>query len=133
MFDNYVKSGPSHMSVTTTVHEHRAPTDDSVKLLREMETKAEEQIRKAFPLNLNTLEGTAFLNRDCIGYRHVLIIRYVLNGVAHEFKGILPWELKLTDQVVAELKSQFAAHLTETFLSDLTKAIVPAFESQGRF
>lgn len=33
--------------VTRQVHEHRAPTDDSVKLLREMEDKAREQIVKA--------------------------------------------------------------------------------------
>lgn len=33
--------------VTREVHEHRAPTDESVKLLREMETKAREQVTQA--------------------------------------------------------------------------------------
>jgi hypothetical protein len=33
--------------VTREVHEHRAPTDESVRLLREMEAKAREQIIEA--------------------------------------------------------------------------------------
>lgn len=37
MFDDiHLHAGPSETRVTKTVHEHRAPTDDSVKLLIEL-------------------------------------------------------------------------------------------------
>jgi len=66
--------------VTREVHEHRAPTDDSVKLLREMEAKAQEQIVKAIHVGDTTFECVVHLMRfpadDSTLYRAV----YSLNG-----------------------------------------------------
>jgi hypothetical protein len=42
--------------VTREVHEHRAPTDESVKLLREMEAKAQEQVIEAMHVGDMTFE-----------------------------------------------------------------------------
>ena len=46
MFDDYNiilgRSGPSH--VTHNVHEHRAPTDESIKIYKEMREKIEKEI-----------------------------------------------------------------------------------------
>lgn len=45
MFDKHITlAPPSHITKTTTVHEHRAPTDDSVRLLKEMEQAAREKV-----------------------------------------------------------------------------------------
>ena len=40
--------------VTREVHEHRAPTDESVKLLREMEQKARDQVIEAIMKSAKT-------------------------------------------------------------------------------
>ena len=47
---------PQTEYVTRTVHEHRAPTDDSVKLLREMEARARDQVIEAIHVGDTTFE-----------------------------------------------------------------------------
>lgn len=48
MFDTYyAKTGSGHTSVSTTVTEKRAPTDESVRLLKEMERAAHDKVLKA--------------------------------------------------------------------------------------
>lgn len=49
-----IESGPR--TITKTVHEHRAPTDDSVKLLREMEQSASDEIIKKFRVQDNVIK-----------------------------------------------------------------------------
>ena len=52
-----VNQRPPHTEyVTREIREHRAPTDDSVKLLREMEAKAQEQIVEAIHVGDTTFE-----------------------------------------------------------------------------
>lgn len=46
-----VNRGPTH------VHHHRAPTDESVRLLREMEEKSKAEIIKAIKLEKNGFEA----------------------------------------------------------------------------
>ena len=48
MFDTYVTRREPHYPQTINKHEHRAPTDDSVKLLREMEEKARDQVVESY-------------------------------------------------------------------------------------
>jgi hypothetical protein len=66
--------------VTEHVHEHRAPTDASVKLLREMEAKAREQVVEAIHVGDTTFECVVHIMRhpmdDSTSYRAV----YSLNG-----------------------------------------------------
>lgn len=47
MFDTYQVLPQVAVTNTTTVHQHRAPTDQSVRLLREMEDKAKSEVEKA--------------------------------------------------------------------------------------
>lgn len=54
MFDTYY-SGDRHISVTRK--EFRAPTDESVKLLREMESKAHSEVMRTIRVNDNILNG----------------------------------------------------------------------------
>ena len=66
--------------VTREVHEHRAPTDESVKLLREMEAKAQQQVIEAINVGDTTFECVVHMMRfpadDSTLYRAV----YSLNG-----------------------------------------------------
>lgn len=66
--------------VTREVHEHRAPTDESVKLLREMEAKAREQVIEAIHVGDTTFECVIHTHRtfedESTTYRAI----YSLNG-----------------------------------------------------
>ena len=64
MFNTYVR-GPSH--TTATVHEHRAPTDDSLRLLREMEEKIEKKYLNSLNLKDNIIEVELCRSTDMYG------------------------------------------------------------------
>lgn len=68
--------GPSHV----TVHEHRAPTDASVKLLAEMEEKAKEKVFGQIKLESNTFHCEVLRMRSPYSYCDTLGIVMQLNG-----------------------------------------------------
>lgn len=71
----HTPSYPSHVSVT----EKRAPTDESVKLLKEMEKKAEEKLLEACELKNNLFTCTWFTMREMFSIR--VLIRMKINNV----------------------------------------------------
>lgn len=72
---------PAHTEyVTRTVHEHRAPTDESVKLLREMEQAAQAKIDQSIRLEGNGFECVVRTERDEINDQRVAVAVFVLNG-----------------------------------------------------
>ncbi len=81
----YVPTGPSRVDV----HEHRAPTDDSVKLLREMEEKSRDQIVGAFVTKSNELAGAVVFMKPSILAEYDVYIRFKLNGEDYEFKQVI--------------------------------------------
>lgn len=66
--------------VTREVHVHRAPTDDSVKLLREMEAKAQAQVIKAVQVGDTTFECAVHEYQDAMSDQHVFTAIFSLNG-----------------------------------------------------
>jgi hypothetical protein len=70
-----------------TVHEHRAPTDDSVKLLREMEETSKESIIGSVLIEDNTLNGLVVIfNMQPMVMARVAYIRFTFNGKEHVVK-----------------------------------------------
>ena len=85
--------GGSHTETRThmvpyekTVHEHRAPTDESVKLLREMEEAARNQVRGAFITKSNELCGAVIHTNPSIVGGYDIYVRFKLNGKTYETK-----------------------------------------------
>ena len=73
-----------------TVHEHRAPTDESIKILREMEEKSRQQIVEKFVVNNNVVNGSVTLFRDAMTDNHECRVRLVLNGDEHTETFVVP-------------------------------------------
>ena len=71
-----------------TIHEHRAPTDESVKILREMEEAARQSILDVYQFEDNGLSGITVLMkpRSCFEDDRVLYVRFTLNGQLIEFE-----------------------------------------------
>jgi hypothetical protein len=93
MFDSYtVRAGDQHHHHRTEVHEHRAPTDASVKLLREMEQAALDKVLGAIRLEgcpvdcviLRMREGPSAADPFALG--HHFVVRYKLGAHAREFR-----------------------------------------------
>ena len=77
---NYVtvKDGPTYVTKTTT--EYRAPTDESVRLLKEMEEKAREKIIDSFTVNDTHFECKFFQEMDMTTQEMKYVVIYSMNG-----------------------------------------------------
>lgn len=84
--DTVVQSGPKQIDV----HEHRAPTDQSVKLLNEMEEKARKNIICKVQLDDNILNGVAIVYVDerwtAAKLSIVVHLRFSINGKEYFFE-----------------------------------------------
>ena len=103
-------------------HEHRAPTDDSIKLLIELQEKAEKRILEQIHIEDNKFNilGVFFGNQNVMG-NSTLQIRYFLNGkpftISHE---ISHYEWKSMDRYrkVKILYEKVAFHVAELLFKE---------------
>jgi len=71
-----------------TIHEHRAPTDESVKALREMEDAARDSILDVYRMEDNALNGIVVLlkARNPHDFSRSLYVQFSLNGKQFRFE-----------------------------------------------
>lgn len=80
MFDKVTNIVSKRASVEAVIHEHRAPTDVSVKLLKEMEQAAKDKLVASFILDNNTLNGVVNVYQEVAYDRLVIEVTFDLNG-----------------------------------------------------
>lgn len=85
MFNRYYKTeygGPSRVDV----HEHRAPTDASAQMLREMEAEALKRVHRVHQIGENSFSATLIemipVSTSC---EHELHVLFTLNGNEHTY------------------------------------------------
>jgi hypothetical protein len=109
MFDTY--KFPSVIRVNSEQHEHRAPTDKSVELLREMEQKAREQIISVIRAENNDIKFDWVTRYDGPVGEVESVLIMVINGkrierkfCEHDFRRRSPKEaMKLVMERVSEV------------------------------
>lgn len=121
MFDTYYRQEASYpSSVNVSVTEKRAPTDESVRLLHEMQVKAESELLKAVRLDRNDFKGMVHIYRDALNLGKKVIVLFELNGkqVRHE-SLIREWTKQedIADILIKELAETIAR---EVILSTFT-------------
>ena len=80
MFDKVTNIVSKRASVEAVIHEHRAPTDASVKLLKEMEQAAKDKLVASFILDNNTFKGAVNIYQEVLHDRLVIEVTFDLNG-----------------------------------------------------
>src|SRR5262245_31589835 len=83
MFNRYVTEQATKQKIT--VNEHRAPTDDSVRLLREMEDRAWDKVNHAMLLQVEPLKLEALVverHYHPTQFKNVLEVKFMLNSHA---------------------------------------------------
>jgi len=118
-----------------TVHEHRAPTDQSVALLREMESKAKDNVIQAIPMEFNGLKCTIVSYRSPYNYTEEILIKYNINGIENICQVKIPW-LSYTDHpqletILKEIHKQFSEDLARTILFGLGGELLPVVQKLG--
>ncbi len=111
MFDTYLSSGALARSVREvhkTVHEHRAPTDQSIALVREFEKEAENKVLYGIKGSDNSFQFRAMVFREIFDEK--IMLDFSLNGRKHKFT--IPTErrssakdnlLKIRDAIAKEI------------------------------
>ena len=80
MFDRTVVVGGGRHRHTHYVTEKRAPTDESVRLLKEMEEKADGKRIASLRLPSNHLDGVVHFERDFASQKFVARAHFKVNG-----------------------------------------------------
>lgn len=98
----------------TTVTEYRAPTDDSVRLLHEMETAARNDLSKAIKLDSNIIKGQIQKKVDIMNWKDVYMVAININGTKHLFDVEVDPHSDKWDKATAiysEIAKYLAAHI----------------------
>lgn len=79
MFDK-LEVHEHHASTSVHVTEKRAPTDESVRLLTEMEAAARERIKAAIRVTDTAFDGVVHISFDVLNNRTLAACMFSLNG-----------------------------------------------------
>lgn len=116
MFDRTTVYTPRVVeSVTEEVHVHRAPTDESVKLLREMEAAAKAEVVKSICVGNTHFECVIQQFRTFADDSIHLTATFSLNGKKMEVAVTKPSYKQ--DELLGELRTKVANCITNTILS----------------
>jgi len=104
----------------TKVVEQRAPTDDSIRLLKEMQEKVWGQVKDAIPIESQGFKGTVVVRQDMQSFSPIVAIGYELNGVRDTFEHeIRMARAKDGREIVSEIISELGRHIAARMLLDL--------------
>lgn len=81
MFDSHYHGGGStHIDVRTTVTEKRAPTDESVRLLKEMEKAAADKVQASVRVSDTNFDAVVHIGHDCMTGDKTVAVFFSLNS-----------------------------------------------------
>lgn len=96
MFNTYINKKTEYVPYekTVTVNEHKAPTDESVRLLNEFQEEAKQNLLAKLHVNDNTFNHTAllFMNNPSILDEVQWIAKFQLNGKEIKLRGKMTHE-----------------------------------------
>jgi hypothetical protein len=104
MFDSYyLRASPPHISVN--VREERAPTDASVRLLREMEDKAKDQVEQSLRIQSCGVEAVVHRHDNQMDAKTVFAIHYKINGERRKCYAESEWRADARENLEAVWKA----------------------------
>lgn len=105
-----------HVPYVKEVHEFRAPTDESIKILDEMHQKVKERFIKQFDCPDNLLKVNFILGHSMNTLGYDLICRFTINGENHSVElNINPhYDQNVVDKVIDAITKKIAV----TFFTD---------------
>ena len=100
-----------------TVHEHRAPTDDSIRIYEETLQKAEDRLLSVVTLGDNKLKGSIAVFEDMLNLGTHVNYRFTLNGEeftgSKKLKDSAGWDMSTTVHMLIE---EIAHGIAETLV-----------------
>lgn len=118
------RAHPSHVNVQQTTHEHRAPTDASVKLLAEMEQKMRDRVLSSIHVTDTPLEFALYHLRPLhMGLDTEFAMRCTVKGQKLEFRHTFKLDIRETEE---QARERCIEELTQALATQLANVIVRA-------
>lgn len=99
MFDTIINKRTEYVPTAVNHHEHRAPTDKSVALLKEMEEAAQKKLISVTRLEDNLLKAEWYRFRSASSPRENIAIRILINDSEHVIDAELSYELQTEEDI----------------------------------
>ena len=116
--------------VNVTITEKRAPTDESVKLLREMEQAARDAVIGSIVLDSNGFKGVTLFNERPWEACFVATVVYEFNGKKETCEVRMDYYLTVEERVDKVIK-ELADHIARHTLNGLGKGLSGMFKKWG--
>jgi hypothetical protein len=126
MFDKlYVapQSHPTYVDRHVDVHEHRAPTDASVKLLREMQDAAQKTIDEVIVVSNSTFECVIHKIKSFADDRIVMRAIFLLNGKRMAAQFSLHSLEATRDALAVGIRDAIALEIANACLDEIAKVV----------
>lgn len=102
------------------VTEVKAPTDESIKLYKEMLEKSRTDLVDAFKIKSNSFECSAAIYRNISSFSFTVVIKFLLNDRKHVMDfNIEEYNVNQREDLVREIVKKFSESLVEIILADL--------------
>ena len=109
----------THVHNTTKVTEKRAPTDESVRLLKEMEQEARSKLIESIAVyGDNKFNCTLAIEDNIMSLKSTLIVKFILNGDSHTLEIDLPHRGTKRVDATKHIGDCIARRLTACFLQE---------------
>lgn len=123
MLDTYIFRPSDHYYSPDTINVNRAPTDQSVRLLKEMEQAALQKIVSEIRVQDNTFNFVAEVFLDHLCFTDKLIVKYSLNSMEDSFTIELTnrYEAINNDEYIRLIYKRLCDKLSESILREVYK------------
>lgn len=132
MFDTTKVYNTTNHPKTIEVKEHRAPTDESVKILKELEKEAMDKIVAMGKVEDNVFNAKWYIYGDQYSWEDWCRCVFILNGKEYDFKFLLPCKYVSMSEIIPTIKSEILNKLTNIFTDSLFKTCDKALMDKFR-
>ena len=129
MFNTYHSHSTEYVPYTKNVVEHRAPTDESIRLYGELVEKAQRSLLDSFELKNSILDIAVQVTQDPLTQSRLIWFRCVLNGQVVEDSVKLPYS-PLTSReeiirlVIDDISTRLAKAITSKIFTENSREFI---------
>lgn len=118
-----------------TVIEKRAPTDDSIRLYKEMKEKAEQSIIDSFKVENTLVQGRIVVARDAgIDYNNSLKVFFKIMINGHEFSDKIVCDMDLSrEEIIEKVIGEMSTRIAKEVLSNAPNDQIAILMTKGMY
>ena len=119
MFDKYYKHSTEYVPYTKSVVEHKAPTDESIKLYGELVEKAQRSLLDSFELKSSSVDIAVQVSHNMLTREKQIWFKCVLNGQTIQDIIKLPYSLATREEMAGLIIDNISVKLSKALMSKL--------------